>query len=235
VGPEGILTSLPEGKLLEERALTLSRMRRHQQALDILISELDSVTEALNYCDRVWTRAKRESQSSVGPSSGPGENPSPSISGIGDYRNYPEFLDKDLGVYAELMQVLVANGEKGVKAAIELVCQRYDRMDPIAVLEMLPGDTHLSRLVPFLEGVLQVSSREVKRWTRARNLVRQEEVQAKVEWVTAQRASIRVTDMTACALCNRRVGNAVFVQRPQGDVVHFLCYKKSMRGAPSRT
>ena len=69
----------------------------------------------------------------------------------------------------------------------------------------------------------------------ARNLVRQEEVQAKVEWVTAQRASIRVTDMTACALCNRRVGNAVFVQRPQGDVVHFLCYKKSMRGAPSRT
>jgi len=235
VVPEGILTSLPEGKLLEERALTLGRMRRHQQALDILVSELDSVAEALTYCDRVWTRAERERQSSVGPSSGPGGTLSPSISGNGDYRNYPEFLEKDLGVYAELIQVLVAHGEEGVTAAIELVCQRYDRVDPIAVLDMLPGDTPLSDLVPFLEGVLQVSSREVKRWTMARNLVRQEEVQAKVEWVTAQRASVRVTDMSTCALCNRRVGNAVFVQRPQGDVVHFLCYKKSMRGAPSRT
>ena len=52
---------------------------------------------------------------------------------------------------------------------------------------------------------------------------------------TAAKQALGVTDMSTCALCNRRVGNAVFVQRPQGDVVHFLCYKKSMRGAPSRT
>ena len=235
VVPEGILTSLPEGKLLEERALALSRMRRHRQALDILISDIDSVSEALSYCDRVWTRADRERQSSAALSSFQTESHVASTSVNGDYRKNPEFLDRDLGVYQELMHTLVASGGKGVSAAVDLACHRFERMDPIAVLDMLPGNTPLSDLVPFVEGVLQRSSRDLKHWTMARNLVRQEEVQAKVEWVTAQRKCVQVTDVTACALCNRRVGNAVFVQRPQGDVVHFLCYKKSMKGAPPRS
>ena len=49
--PEDMLTRFPKDSLFEERALLLSKIHQHDQALDIYVWKLDDVATARKYCE----------------------------------------------------------------------------------------------------------------------------------------------------------------------------------------
>ena len=53
--------------------------------------------------------------------------------------------------------------------------------------------------------------------------------QAQQAGLQAQRRHVRVTERTTCAICLKRLGNAVFVLQPDDDLAHFVCYRASKR------
>ena len=48
--PEELLKVLPEGDMMEERCVILSKMHEHEKALDILLYSLHSLEKAYQYC-----------------------------------------------------------------------------------------------------------------------------------------------------------------------------------------
>lgn len=64
ISAEDILPHLPYDGCFEERAVILSRLKRHRQALTLWVHLLNSWDSALNYCARVQaeieTKAKSE-------------------------------------------------------------------------------------------------------------------------------------------------------------------------------
>ena len=58
---------------------------------------------------------------------------------------------------------------------------------------------------------------------------RTKEQQAQQAALQARRRHVRVTERTTCAICLKRLGNAVFVLQPDDDLAHFVCYRASKR------
>ena len=246
--PEGILTSLPTGAgLAEERALALGRLRRHTQALGLYVAELKRLDLALGFCARVHGQSLRYE---------PGD---PARCGDAalreEYGLHPEYLAADRDVYRTLVQVLLAGddqeeeeeaaaaeggeeeGAEGAeggagwrrRAVVEVLGQHYRKMDLARTLDLLPADLPVAQLAGLLEGALQKSSRERRSWGMVRSLARQEERQAQQAALQARRRHVRVTERTTCAICLKRLGNAVFVLQPDDDLAHFVCYRASKR------
>ena len=251
VVPEGILTSLPAGAgLAEERALALGRLRRHAQALGLYVAELKRLDLALGFCARVYGQSLRYE---------PGDPARCGDAALREeYGLHPEYLAADRDVYRTLVQVLLAGddddqeeevtaaaaaeggeeeGAEGAeggagwrrRAAVEVLGQHYRKMDLARTLDLLPADLPVAQLAGLLEGALQKSSRERRSWGMVRSLARQEERQAQQAALQARRRHVRVTERTTCAICLKRLGNAVFVLQPDDDLAHFVCYRASKR------
>ncbi|KAK3242662.1 hypothetical protein CYMTET_47648, partial [Cymbomonas tetramitiformis] len=161
--PERMLSRFPVDGLYKERALLLSRIQRHKSALFIYVHKLNSPKLAEEYCHRVYAQAVTAAQNSEG-----GENlEAEAIDGEGIGRD----------VYLALLQVYLEGGTdeysmglgsgRGLEAieggarsskktalvqeALGLLSRWHDRIDGERALLLLPGETPLLRLLPFLE------------------------------------------------------------------------------------
>lgn len=54
--PETILVHFPFDNLIEERAIILGRLERHQQVISIYINILNDIPKATEYCHNVFNR-----------------------------------------------------------------------------------------------------------------------------------------------------------------------------------
>lgn len=60
---ENILSNFPSDSLLEERAIILGRLGKHEQALMIYVRALGDIQKASNYCKKVYEKNIPGSQS----------------------------------------------------------------------------------------------------------------------------------------------------------------------------
>lgn len=60
---ENILSSFPTDSLLEERAIILGRLGKHEQALTIYVRALGDIKKATDYCKKVYDKKLLGSQS----------------------------------------------------------------------------------------------------------------------------------------------------------------------------
>lgn len=60
---ENILSSFPTASLLEERAIILGRLGKHEQALTIYVRALGDIKKATDYCQKVYEKKLPGSQS----------------------------------------------------------------------------------------------------------------------------------------------------------------------------
>lgn len=60
---ENILSSFPTDSLLEERAIILGRLGKHEQAITIYVRALGDIQKATEYCKKVYEKQLPGSQS----------------------------------------------------------------------------------------------------------------------------------------------------------------------------
>ncbi|XP_077225169.1 vacuolar sorting protein 39 [Tasmannia lanceolata] len=122
--------------------------------------------------------------------------------------------------------------------ALHLLSQKWDRINGAQALKLLPRETKLQNLLPFLEPLLKKSSEGRRNFSVIRSLRHSENLQVKDELYKHRGTVVKITSDSMCSLCNKRIGGSVFAVYPNGKtLVHFVCFRdsqsiKAVRGTP---
>ena len=164
---------------------------------------------------------------------GPSGGPSSGASGGGAVAGTPNRGDVHSSlVLTELIRVLLeppVGSALRVNEAVRLLDRHRGFVDPLAVLETLPGDLDFSPLVAFFRATLQgqqcsISDGEMAIGARSACLTQDEHHRA----LLLQR-SVFVDVDRPCAVCGKRIGDAVIGVFPNLKVAHFRCFKAKDR------
>ncbi|KAF5752976.1 vam6/Vps39-like protein [Tripterygium wilfordii] len=124
---------------------------------------------------------------------------------------------------------------------LDLLGQRWDRINGAQALKLLPRETKLQNLLPFLGPLLKKSSEAYRNFSVIKSLRQSENLQVKDELYNQRKTVVKITSDTTCSLCNKKIGTSVFAVYPNGKtIVHFVCFRDSQsmkavaKGSPLR-
>ncbi|KAF5463988.1 hypothetical protein F2P56_014106 [Juglans regia] len=124
---------------------------------------------------------------------------------------------------------------------LDLLSQRWDRLNGAQALKLLPRETKLQNLLPFLGPLLRKSSEAYRNLSVIKSLRHSENLQVKDELYNQRQTVVKITSDSMCSLCNKKIGTSVFAVFPNGKtLVHFVCFRDSQtmkvvaKGAPRR-
>lgn len=156
---ERFMASLPPS-FLQEKALVLGRVGRHEDALRILYTDLNSLELALEYCDDRFSLQKIQQAKKL-------------INESTVSLSYNSTVTEDQiaggdNAYLPLVRVALdsCDSSKGTDAAVKVLALRRHAVDHAAALRMLPPDIPLSQVArPFLIPALVDGESQVRRMT----------------------------------------------------------------------
>ncbi|CAK9152399.1 unnamed protein product [Ilex paraguariensis] len=124
---------------------------------------------------------------------------------------------------------------------LDLLSQRWNRIHGAQALKLLPRDTKLQNLLPFLGPLLRKSSEAYRNFSVIKSLRESENLQVKDELYNQRKMIVKISSDSMCSLCNKKIGTSVFAVYPNGKtIVHFVCFRDSQsmkavaKGTPSR-
>lgn len=176
---ESFMNALP-ASFLQEKALVLGRLGRHEDALRILYRDLHSLDLALEYCDdrheqlkahQDRIRARQQQTHSM-------------------FQDHDQSMhDEQDNAYLPLVRVALESDDKerGTAAAIQVLALRRSAIDRAAALRLLPSDVPVSAVArPFLIPALVDSESQVRRLTVVSSLLRARYHRLKTQLTSAQ-------------------------------------------------
>jgi hypothetical protein len=192
VRSERLLSSLPKS-FMQEQALVLGRMDRHEDALRILYCDLQSMDLALEYCDYRYQRqeVKRERERARLTANGlmmddRMEHLVAHPNGGGGGKSGED----STCAYLPLVRVALESdpdAKRGTTAAIQVLALRRSAIDRAAALRLLPKNVPVSAVArPFLIPALVDSESQVRRLTVVSSLLRARYVALKNQLTDAQ-------------------------------------------------
>ncbi|XP_013598746.1 PREDICTED: vam6/Vps39-like protein [Brassica oleracea var. oleracea] len=115
-----------------------------------------------------------------------------------------------------------------ISEVLDLLSQRWERINGAQALKLLPRETKLQNLLPFLAPLLRNSSEAHRNYSVIKSLRQSENLQVKEELYKHRKGVVQVTSDSMCSLCNKKIGASVFAVYPNGKtLVHFVCFKDS--------
>ncbi|KAI8342574.1 vacuolar sorting protein 39 domain 2-domain-containing protein [Chlamydoabsidia padenii] len=195
---EKILSRLPMDDLFEERAVLLSRIGQHDQALDIYVYKLKNYSMAEEYCTKIYRD---------------------------DPKKGAKIYLTLLRVYLQ-PPVTLPKRQPLLEPALDLLAHHGSHVDASEVLAILPLSTPLQGLFPFFEKYIRESNRNRNKNRVVKNLLKAEQFQVEEQVSYYQSRAVKITEDRMCPQCNKRIGNSVFAVFPNGAVVHYSCKEK---------
>ncbi|KAI4325729.1 hypothetical protein MLD38_031103 [Melastoma candidum] len=123
---------------------------------------------------------------------------------------------------------------------LDVLSKRWDRINGAQALRLLPRETKLQSLLPFLGPLVRKSSEAHRNYSVIKSLRQSENLQVKDELYSERKPVVKITSDSMCSLCNKKIGTSVFAIYPNGKtLVHFVCFRDSQnlktvtRGSPS--
>ncbi|KAI3502893.1 hypothetical protein L1887_31274 [Cichorium endivia] len=111
---------------------------------------------------------------------------------------------------------------------LDVLGQRWDRVNGAHALKLLPKETKLNNLLPFLGPLLRKTSEAHRNFSVIKRLRECENLQTKDELYSQRKAVVKITGDSMCSLCNKKIGTSVFAVYPNGNtLVHFVCFRDS--------
>ncbi|CAH1791977.1 unnamed protein product [Owenia fusiformis] len=204
--PERLLAHFPFDSFFEERAILLGRLGRHEQALAIYVHILHDNSLAKQYCKLNYDRHKE---------------------GNKDVYIFllKMFLSPPDAGYLGIMVSGTTPSEPNIDAALDLLRDHGNQVNTSKALELLPASIEVSRLLVFLENVLEERGVDKRDAQVLRSLLYAEHLQVQEQRMFYQKIKCIITDEKMCRVCKKRIGNSAFARYPNGVIVHYYCCK----------
>uniref|UniRef100_A0A8C5RA41 VPS39 subunit of HOPS complex n=1 Tax=Leptobrachium leishanense TaxID=445787 RepID=A0A8C5RA41_9ANUR len=204
--PERLISSFPFDGLLEERALLLGRMGKHEQALFIYVHILKDTKMAEQYCHKHYDSTKDGHKDVY-------------LSLIRMYLSPPDV--HCLGP----IKIKLEEPSPNIDAALAVLEQHHGKLNTTKVINLLPANTPIKDIQVFLEKVLEESAQR-KRFNQVlKNLLHAEFLRVQEERISHQQVKCVITEEKICTVCKKKIGNSAFARYPNGVVVHYFCAK----------
>eukprot|EP00079_Xenopus_tropicalis_P028589 XP_012823570.1 PREDICTED: vam6/Vps39-like protein isoform X2 [Xenopus tropicalis] len=204
--PEQLISHFPFDGLLEERALLLGRMGKHEQALFIYVHILEDTNMAEQYCHKHYDPRKEGNRDVY-------------LSLIRMYLSPPDF--HCLGP----IKIKLEEPQPNLKAALAVLEQHHGKLNTTKAINLLPANTKIKEIQIFLEKVLEENAQRRRFNQVLKNLLYSEFLRAQEERISHQQVKCVITEEKVCSVCKKKIGNSAFARYPNGVVVHYFCAK----------
>ncbi|XP_050191260.1 vam6/Vps39-like protein isoform X1 [Myiozetetes cayanensis] len=205
--PGRLISDFPFDGLLEERALLLGRMGKHEQALFIYVHILKDTSMAENYCHKHYDRNKDGNKDVY-------------LSLLRMYLSPPSV--HCLGP----IKMEVLEPQANLQAALQVLELHHSKLDTTKAINLLPANTQISEIRIFLEKVLEENAQK-KRFNQVlKNLLHAEFLRVQEERILHQQVKCIITEEKVCTVCKKKIGNSAFARYPNAIVVHYFCSKE---------
>ncbi|OCT68744.1 hypothetical protein XELAEV_18040032mg [Xenopus laevis] len=204
--PEQLISHFPFDGLLEERALLLGRMGKHEQALFIYVHILEDTNMAEQYCHKHYDPRKEGNRDVY-------------LSLIRMYLSPPDV--HCLGP----IKIKLEEPKPNLAAALAVLEQHHGKLNTTKAINLLPEDTKIKEIQIFLEKVLEENAQRRRFNQVLKNLLHSEFLRAQEERISHQQVKCVITEEKVCSVCKKKIGNSAFARYPNGVVVHYFCAK----------
>ncbi|XP_027028386.1 vam6/Vps39-like protein [Tachysurus fulvidraco] len=204
--PEILISDFPFDGLLEERALLLGRMGKHEQALFIYVHILKDTYMAEEYCRRHYDK------SSDG-------NKDVYLSLLRMYLSPPDA--HCLGP----IKMELSEPQANLQAALQVLELHHSKLNTTKAINLLPANTQIKEIRVFLESVLEEKAQRKRFDQVLKSLLQAEFLRVQEERIFHQQVKCVITEEKTCRVCKKKIGNSAFARYPNGVVVHYFCCK----------
>ncbi|KAM3919215.1 vam6/Vps39-like protein isoform 2-T2 [Leptodactylus fuscus] len=204
--PDRLISDFPFDGLLEERALLLGRMGKHEQALFIYVHILKDTNMAEQYCHKHYDSDKDGNKDVY-------------LSLIRMYLSPPDV--HCLGP----IKIKLEEPKPNIDAALVVLSQHHAKLNTTKAIDLLPANTQIQEIKIFLVKVLEESAQKKRYNQILKYLMHAEFLRAQEERIAHQQVKCVITEEKICSVCKKKIGNSAFARYPNGVVVHYFCAK----------
>uniref|UniRef100_A0AAR2KF02 CNH domain-containing protein n=1 Tax=Pygocentrus nattereri TaxID=42514 RepID=A0AAR2KF02_PYGNA len=204
--PERLISDFPFDGLLEERALLLGRMGKHEQALFIYVHILKNTHMAEEYCHRHYDKSADGSKDVY-------------LSLLRMYLSPPDV--HCLGP----IKMELSEPQANLQAALQVLELHHSKLNTTKAINLLPANTQIWEIRVFLESVLEEKAQRKRFDQVLKSLLQAEFLRVQEERIFHQQVKCVITEEKTCRVCKKKIGNSAFARYPNGVVVHYFCCK----------
>uniref|UniRef100_A0A672NDW3 Vam6/Vps39-like protein n=1 Tax=Sinocyclocheilus grahami TaxID=75366 RepID=A0A672NDW3_SINGR len=203
--PERLISDFPFDGLLEERALLLGRMGKHEQALFIYVHILKDTHMAEEYCHGHYDSSANGNKDVY-------------LSLLRMYLSPPDvhFLGP--------IKMELCEPQANLQAALKVLQLHHSKLNTTKAINLLPANTQIREIQVFLESVLEEKAGRKRFDQVLKSLLQAEFLRVQEERIFHQQVKCVITDEKTCRVCKKKIGNSAFARYPNGVVVHYFCY-----------
>ncbi|XP_058605490.1 vam6/Vps39-like protein isoform X2 [Onychostoma macrolepis] len=204
--PERLISDFPFDGLLEERALLLGRMGKHEQALFIYVHILKDTRMAEEYCHGHYDPSANGNKDVY-------------LSLLRMYLSPPDvhFLGP--------IKMELCEPQANLQAALNVLQLHHSKLNTTKAINLLPANTQIREIQVFLESVLEEKAGRKRFDQVLKSLLQAEFLRVQEERIFHQQVKCVITDEKTCRVCKKKIGNSAFARYPNGVVVHYFCCK----------
>ncbi|KAK1091231.1 Vacuolar morphogenesis protein 6 [Friedmanniomyces endolithicus] len=221
----------------EARAIVLSAMGNHKQALSIYVFQLKDYAKAEQYCNDIYLRqqqdgAKEEACLVDSHAAHPMYERSTS-----EYGQPSAVREKD-NVFAMLLGLYLRpppGEEKRWPEALDLLSRHGARLPASSTLDLMPDDLAVSELQDYFLGRIRNATSVMRETAVVKSLAAVQRSNTERAWLLGPDAlsevgkkagrnrRVRISDEDHCKVCHKRFGASAVRVYPDDGVVHYGC------------
>lgn len=226
----------------ESRAIVLSAIGNHKQALSIYAFDLNSPSKAEDYCSRTYLSGQSQAQKTPEACALDPSNTHPAPLPYKSRSATDDDSDQRANIFATLLGLYLsppAGEEKRWPQALDLLAKHGARLPASSTLDLMPPDLAVQELSSYFRGRLRnaTSLQREAQVVRSLEEVRRNNVELKlvvgedgglggvgagdVRKGRNRRVTIREEDH--CKACHKRFGASAVRVYPDNEVVHYGC------------
>ncbi|KAI7299017.1 hypothetical protein KC315_g17807, partial [Hortaea werneckii] len=223
----------------ESRAIVLSAMGNHKQALAIYVFQLQDYVKAEDYCNRIYL-AEQATEHDTSLVDGNARHKKPAM-----FRRPTSEAD-DTGaarsnIFAALLGLYLRpphSEEKRWPQALDLLSRHGARLPASSTLDLMPDDLAVNQLQNYFQGRMRHTTsllrteqivkglESVRRANTERKCLLGEDKFADMGLKGGRNRRVRITEEDLCRVCHKRFGASAVRVYPDNTVVHYGCAGK---------
>uniref|UniRef100_A0A671PHK9 Vam6/Vps39-like protein n=1 Tax=Sinocyclocheilus anshuiensis TaxID=1608454 RepID=A0A671PHK9_9TELE len=198
--PERLISDFPFDGLLEERALLLGRMGKHEQALFIYVHILKDTRMAEEYCHGHYDPSTNGNKDVY-------------LSLLRMYLSPPDvhFLGP--------IKMELCEPQANLQAALKVLQLHHSKLNTTKAINLLPANTQIQEIQVFLESVLEEKAGRKRFDQVLKSLLQAEFLRVQEEHIFHQQVKCVITDEKTCRVCKKKIGNRYKVT----FFIHYSC------------
>ncbi|PIB00610.1 Vacuolar morphogenesis protein 6 [Cercospora beticola] len=222
-----------DSTFFESRAIVLSAMGNHKQALSIYVFQIKDFSKAEEYCNKVYLEDKAEQEACLLDNSTKHEKHFRQVE--------PKETDDRSNIFAVLLGLYLrppAGEEKQWPQALDLLSKHGARLPASSTLDLMPDDLAVKELQDYFRGRIRNATSILREEMIVRGLegVRRANTERTLllgpdnlahEKPLGKNRRVRIGEDDHCKVCHKRFGASAVRVYPDNEVIHYGCIGRS--------